>query len=551
MKRLLGFIVALLMLGAVVPGCGGAHRYDGRLTAVDSLMRNHPDSALAMLEALPTDSLATEHDRAYRDLLLTQARYKAYIPATTDSDINRALAYYKRHPKEQEKLTRAYIYKGAVLEELSYPDSAMFYYKQAEAAASPNDYVNLGQLYTRTANLYRVFYGNEQECFEKYQLAYKYHTLSGNKKMQLNSLYNMIMMNGITRQEKQDEYMNQAMKLAEELDDQKKLFEILELRCRQLSRDESTRQEAKLIALDCLSKRSQYINNDLLLDLAYLYTLENKLDSAELFLNVVHEDPNTSENNHIKVRKHEILLLRTMHRDNLTDGDLHLIQSCRLSDSIMNNTKKYSIEKIESKFNRTLIDDYMSKVSSNNWILKLMLTVFLIVIITFLTLYLIQVNKTQSIVQGLKKAVVDEHTDMIFQLDKRNSVIEQMLTKLVAFMKLHSGTKNQFSTFDMTHSIKETFGEIIDDVFWDELTLYLNKHNNNIIAEIADYPRIKKKDLRFIELLCCGFSDLEIAIIMNYSTKYVWNKKKNLAQKLGINIPIQDYLNRSLTTTTQ
>ena len=64
----------MLVLGAVVSGCDSTHRYDSRLTAADSLMRSAPDSALVMVEAVNRDSLADEGDRAYRDLLLTQAR---------------------------------------------------------------------------------------------------------------------------------------------------------------------------------------------------------------------------------------------------------------------------------------------------------------------------------------------------------------------------------------------------------------------------------------------------------------------------------------------
>jgi len=140
-------VVILLMVAALVStvtGCQGEARYDARLTVADSLLTSNPDSALALVEALALDSLSTDGDRAYRDLLLTQARYKCYITATSDSDINRALGYYRAHSGEQEKLTRAYIYKGAVMEELGHPDSAMLYYKHAEATAAPDDYFNLG-----------------------------------------------------------------------------------------------------------------------------------------------------------------------------------------------------------------------------------------------------------------------------------------------------------------------------------------------------------------------------------------------------------------------
>ena len=160
-------IWTMLLLVAVVTGCHRAPRYDSRLVAADSLMHDYPDSALAIIDAVSLDSLATEADHAYRDLLITQARYKCYIVATTDSDINRALAYYQRHSGEREKLTRAYIYKGAVMEELGHPDSAMLYYKHAEANAAPNDYFNLGQINTRIASLYRIYYADKQTCYNK------------------------------------------------------------------------------------------------------------------------------------------------------------------------------------------------------------------------------------------------------------------------------------------------------------------------------------------------------------------------------------------------
>ena len=147
--------VVMTVLGAVVSGCEGARRYDSRLAAADSLMRDNPDSALAMVERVSRDSLADEGDRAYRALLLTQARYRCYVTAPSDSDINRALAWFRAHPSEREKLTRAYLYKGAVMEELGHPDSAMLYYKTAEKTANPDDLFNLGYSKMRIAELYQ------------------------------------------------------------------------------------------------------------------------------------------------------------------------------------------------------------------------------------------------------------------------------------------------------------------------------------------------------------------------------------------------------------
>ena len=114
---------------------GGCHRNnmagnDQILAEADSLLQsNNPDSALQVLSAIDGAGLGSAGDRAYHALLLTQAQYRCYADITSDSTINVALDYYKRHDGEQEKLTRSYIYKGAVTEVLGNPESAMTYYK--------------------------------------------------------------------------------------------------------------------------------------------------------------------------------------------------------------------------------------------------------------------------------------------------------------------------------------------------------------------------------------------------------------------------------------
>ena len=113
-------IICLAVLLTIVTGCGGAHRYDTHLVQADSLMWTDADSALTTLTAI--DSLTGMSNLAYRDLLMTQARYKCYadITAADDSAITRTMDYYRAHSGEREKLTRAYLYKGAVMEELGH-----------------------------------------------------------------------------------------------------------------------------------------------------------------------------------------------------------------------------------------------------------------------------------------------------------------------------------------------------------------------------------------------------------------------------------------------
>ncbi len=539
-------IPLLVVLVALFMGCGRA-RYDARLVQADSLMWTTPDSALAIVSAL--DTLYSTSDSAYRDLLLTQARYKCYQDITTSDDIaiTRAMDYYRAHSGEREKLTRACLYKGAVMEELGHVDSAMFYYKTAEAAANPKDYPNLGQINTRIADVYRMHDCNEQTCFEKYQLAYKYYCLTGNKVFQYYSLYCMYMMAGITHQGQLEDLYGKAVKLAQEFKDNEKIFSINELKCRQLSRVDSSRYKAKRIALLCLNNYKKYINNDLLLDLAYLYAMENKLDSAEYYLEYVKESQSPGDEQRIILRKYEILSIIAKCQGKTNDGNSFVAAGSCLSDSIINNTVKYRIEKIENDFNHQQHNDIVSRNDRLHWSIIVLIAIAAVVIALLLTVHLHRLRYTKAIIKELSSIQPDAHEELISQLDDNSDNIERLLSNLVTLLKSCANNERQNPTSKMLQIIKDDIAGLTNDSFWKELRLYLDKKHHGIISNLADNPDLTEKDLKFIELTCCDFSNVEIAIILGYAPKYVSNKRKILARKLGIETTLHDHLIRLMS----
>ena len=116
MKRLCVTTLTILLLLA---GCRHNRAVSPRLVELDSLIAVAPDSAAALLEAFPAASLRNPENRAYHALLITQAKYKAYIPATSDSAINIAVDYYVTDNKgSYDHRIRSLIYKGCVMTEL-------------------------------------------------------------------------------------------------------------------------------------------------------------------------------------------------------------------------------------------------------------------------------------------------------------------------------------------------------------------------------------------------------------------------------------------------
>ena len=544
-KRLPLVILVFALLVAVVAGCSHSARYDGRLVTADSLMWDTPDSALAVLCAI--DSLSGEANQAYRDLLVTQARYKCYqeITASDDSAISRAITHYRRHSGEREKLTRAYLYKGAVMEELGHIDSAMYYYKHAEFAADKRDYANLGQINIRIADLYRVYYADKQTCYDKFSQALKYYTLAGNKRLQLNCLYHMGGCSGITRTSDSKELLEQASQLAIELNDSSNYYKCQELLCRQLYYQEKTLPEAKKIALHCLNNYRRYVDNSLLLDLADIYIRSGMPDSAKFYLSFINSQMVPSEISQIKTRKHLILSRIAEFEGDISLSNHYDKLAHQVSDSISNNKNKYLIQQIEDDFNRNQNSKTQSNITRLRWTIIAILLIAVLLASLFTALNFRKTRNTKAIIKELVKEKHDNHSYFLYQLNAKNSVIERQLTNLVELMKqCASNAEMQNLSSKEAQKIKDTIINAANDDFWIELCTHLDKTYHGMITELSHNPGISKKDLRFICLCCCGFSNSEIALIMNYSLKYISNKRKNTIQKLGIDIPLQEYLNR-------
>lgn len=106
------FICSLLVV--IMFACADSRDSFKLLTDADRLMESNTDSALTLLNCIDTAADLREDGRkALYYLLLTQAQYKKYHPATADSMLNFSLEYYKRIGDE-EKYARTYYYMGMI-----------------------------------------------------------------------------------------------------------------------------------------------------------------------------------------------------------------------------------------------------------------------------------------------------------------------------------------------------------------------------------------------------------------------------------------------------
>ena len=549
MRHLL-VVILLLMAGlvATVTGCRGTRvPDDARLVAADSLLASAPDSTLALVEALALDSLSTDGDRAYRDLLLTQARYKCYITATSDSDINRALGYYRAHSGEQEKLTRAYIYKGAVMEELGHPDSAMFYYKHAEATAAPDDYFNLGYTKMRMGSLYRDHHAIDGKQIAKYEEALDCFNHTDKVQYQLICMLNLGVSHCLKAPNKADSLLNRALSIAEKIGDTVNYVFIVQ---NIVKKDIHTKQyeEAHLLVKKVLSLRTQELGSSFYIYAADLYACLQMPDSAIMLLSLADV---ASVNQAVdKLAYLDAMRDIAFARGDMESGHYYDKKGSNIEDSLFSTDDSFRIAKMEASIEEYSKNKLEQQHKSLVWI------VFLIVIITLISIGLsLYLYRSKYRIHRLMKELKDEYQNHINDSDVLRHNIDQLRIldiQLKGFITSHLQLLGDV-TEACYHTPNNTLSKEINHIIrfqkenkdkWTKLYAYLDIEFNNIISDTKkNYKQLNDRDILLLALSCLGYSCAQIAIITGYSNATsISGNRQRLIKKMGLDCSLNDYI---------
>lgn len=592
MKRLLVVIAALLVLGAVVPGCGGAHRYDSRLTAVDSLMRNYPDSALALLEALPTDSLATEHDRAYRDLLLTQARYKAYIPATTDSDINHALAYYRAHPSDREKLTRAYIYKGAVMNELGHPDSAIIYYKHAEETAAPDDHFNLGYSNMRIAQLYQRYYANDSAVVARMKIATRYFWATRDTSYLITTLGTQGCYPKIVGEDTARVYLQQAISLAKQIKSPKGFQYQSKLAGSYFYHGDYIK--AKDLAMDIVNNGSDQCNEiQFFYYAARSYIQLDRIDSARWLMNQIPLPTDAADSmNYFQ------LMADFSHATHRYDDYVRYNEAAKRIDTrILEQSRNSKLAETEWTWVASQHEKRLKDETDSHWIVIIAIVLLGIAVLSAIAFWFVkrligkyrnqlftarrdlenmleEIGKREHSLESEKERLkdqLDEKNNQLAEVNQKNRELEReqasqinrqvsnvvryrhaALNELYQVVRVKSvtddGRKQVLPLMGIVKELYETKGILHkppQKSFWVNLRLSVDGEFQGIATFVEQhYPNLSEKEMQLFLLLCADFPNQIIKLCMNYAHDVTVskNKKKLMTGKFGLDIKFEDFV---------
>ena len=546
MKKLL-YISLLAVLLSAAMSCGRG--VDKRLVLADTLMWTNPDSSLAILESINSDSLQGDENQAYYALLLTQAQFRCNIPLTSDTLISKAVDYYSDN-HNREHYTRALLYKGGAYEDMNNPVEAIKWYKQAENNADTTDYRNLAHINMRLGILYFKNYASNNLDLNKFKMAAHYYEILRDKKMTMVALEycgNVLRISDIDEARK---CYDKALSTARELKDTSNIYSI-NVNYALMYIEDSLYSQAKKYILDAYRLNNRFEENNNYYMLSLIYANQKDLDSAKYFISLPDKSQNTAYDS--------LLMYKALREIALCENDISQYrkfdkQYYRISNSLEYNETIYKLHDSEQEFDADRIAAKGKKVNLLNKTIIILVALFLVFALVTVALIIVISRKKrkdqQQMIDELKEESFGNYEELRSNLaDIDNHFSKTMTEKLVSLEEIMTSAYNPDQD-SKSKEVEHKISPIADDdtKFWEGLYAYINIKHNGAMDRIAnDYPQLSANDLNFIKLMCCGFSDAAIAVCRNYrNVTSVRSSRRRIRDKMGIEGNLTDYI-RNIT----
>ena len=190
------------------------------LTQAESIMYEHPDSALHILQEMQVPASSDKLQKATWALFLTQAKYKNYIEEVADSTfINIAYDYFMHQENTQRRAMVLY-YKGIFCKIAGKPEEAQKLYLAAiEEVEKTEDYQLAHLIYIELGDLY-IFRDLYEDASKNIEKALHYAELANDDKYICSSyIFLARIMAALNQMNTSIEYYQKAILLAEKTED--------------------------------------------------------------------------------------------------------------------------------------------------------------------------------------------------------------------------------------------------------------------------------------------------------------------------------------------
>lgn len=571
-KYLFGLLFLFLL------ACSRAGEHEALFRQVESVVSDHPDSAMVLLQRIEEPERLDSADWARWALLTTQARDKAYIRHTTDSVINRVADYYQRFGDNHQKAL-AYYYVGRVNSDLGQLERATDAYLRASDYSAKTDDHNLSFLILTQMGARFAYQGLTHEAERAYRKALEIATQANDSVNMAYGAAYLARVSGLRKDWAQAEnYYLESIAIAEKIGHS----DVLELGTQELA-SVYKRQNRLDKALALAKRLPEYrweaparSNRSGYLVIGDIYRKMGQVDSAYLYISYAIG----SDNIYTRSSSYQALyfMYRNMGRHEEATKYNDLYQSCRDSIKKMGSASDlYQVKEAHEAVNRQVVD-------TRRWLSAGAVVLALLVALGYFyyryrtnrrrlerqILYLRQeverlkdelkgINQDQDFKRKRNQEIVDRLTHDLAAVQKQlEQETARWRTKYAKAQELAKSYKKELRQYaDGPLAERRPFEEVLDQLRKEprvlseqerqELRLFMDAQNNSFTVRLLEAnPDLKAGDL----LLCClirlGFSGKSLATLLainlNSVTKQKQRLRGRLVQKPANDAELTDYI---------
>lgn len=547
--------ILFALIGLSLSSChfSGGNNQLAVLQYADSLMENHPDSALLLLENIDNTDTLLRADRAYYALLLTQAKDKNYIKHTTDSVMYKVVDYYDSGNNDVLRM-KAHYYLARVYQDMDSVSASVGEFLialQLAEGVKDSDFICLS-----AANLGHFLKEHDlpDEADSYYQRAEEVALSKGDS-----SYWALILINRADiRMHKGKEYYEEA---------EIELLKVLEFT---KSNDYMSVKRTATNSLLFLYSNMERYDDAIQLGREYIYTQTDSIKKIDAYLILGDAFYNLSQNDSAYFYLKKSLLSRNYHTkywaynllSNMAAEKGLLLQSLQWKDSCLvydnlASTLSYpvkTIKSLEKMINQRYLIQYKS-LAKWQW-----LAIFFIVIILLLSLIyfvckrqkyhkrLMQLNEERSSMKELfnnKLAEIQRLHELIGQCEgdkakiyvldrqlktvyaERDNLLDKLIHALPVFKSL--------TLMIERNKDEKRSKEMIDIKLWGKIISELDDVTNNFTIRLSDqFPMLKKDDIHFCCLLKMGFKYSDIACLCDRTINMMYKRRDLVIERIEL-----------------
>ncbi|KDS36404.1 tetratricopeptide repeat family protein [Parabacteroides distasonis str. 3776 D15 i] len=539
------------------------------LSRAESVMWEHPDSALSILRSMPQSSLSSGKNYATWALLLAQARDKVYgkrlpdslnIPSS-DELVQDAMDYFEKED-DLKRMAQAYYYKGQLLEDQKKLTEAIPLFLKSKDIMTRLDEPLFTYLICQSlGNTYR-YQDLYEESLVQLKDAYQYALRSGNGERISYALSEL----GRTYVHKNE--MDSALfYFGKSLENAKRLgnleleamamgelgfvygkLRLYENALQYIRKEVDIKQE-----ISCRELPQAYYG------LGYVFFDAGQLDSSKVyFLKSLETD-----NLYTIKGAYDFLSKIEEEQNKYTDAIYYNKQYRIYSDSIYVLTHTYDLAELQARYDHERLLNIANSLQMEKLqILKiaLLLIICLLIIILFYQIYIFKKERLLVSIKEKINVYEEKIKENELLIEKNNARIDSLTleqSKVVELNKINEDLKKQNRLLHEQiekgkQSLSSYFVKLGDQVpyfyrlkrirscphflkeeDWSVIRIWVNLQYNQYADRLEkDFPEFTELDMQYCWLIKMGFTTSEIATCMAINSASSTKQKQRIKQRI-------------------